>query len=330
MGVLGYTILTLSVLGAFLAVILYVVAQKFKVYEDPRIDDVEKMLPGANCGGCGFAGCRAFANALVTEDDIAPLFCPVGGADMMRSIGDFLGKSAPVREPQVAVVRCAGSCAKRPVLNRYDGALSCAVESALYAGETGCSYGCLGQGDCVVSCSFDAIHINPETGLPEVDQDKCTACGACVKACPRVIIELRRKGPKNMRVFVSCINKDKGGVARKSCEVACIGCGKCVKICPFDAITLENNLAYIDYNKCKLCRKCVPECPTGAIWEVGFPPRKIADAAPAKPDAAMPASQPAQTAPAPRVEAKPSTTAEQAKEPAHGAPVSEEKDTKQE
>ena len=145
--------------------------------------------------------------------------------------------------------------------------------ASLYAGDTGCSYGCLGQGDCVVVCNFDAIKMDPRTGLPEVDQEKCTACGACVKACPKFIIELRNMGPKNRRIFVSCVNKDKGGVAKKACEVACIGCYKCVKACPFDAITITDNLAYIDYNKCKLCRKCVTECPTHAIWEVNFPVR---------------------------------------------------------
>ena len=278
MGVLGYTILTLSVLGVLSAMILYFVAQKFKVYEDPRIDEVEKMLPGANCGGCGFAGCRAFATEMVTRDDISPLFCPVGGGEMMTQIASFLGKSAPEREPMVAVLRCAGTCAVRPHKNEYDGASSCVIEASLYAGETGCSFGCLGKGDCVEVCAFDALHMNPETGLPEVDQDKCTACGACVKKCPKMLFELRKKGPKDRRVFVSCMNKDKGGVARKNCEVACIGCGKCVKVCPFEAITLENNLAYIDYNKCKLCRKCVTECPTGAIWEVNFPPKKPAEA----------------------------------------------------
>lgn len=276
MGVLGFTILTLSLLGVLCAVILYVVAQKFKVYEDPRIDEVEKMLPGANCGGCGYAGCRTLATALVKEDNIVSLYCPVGGAALMKDIGSYLGKSAPEREPTVAVLRCNGSCIHRPRINRYDGALSCVVESALYAGETGCSFGCLGQGDCVEVCKFDALHMNLETGLPVVNQDKCTACGACVKKCPKNLFELRRKGPKNMRVYVSCTNRDKGAVARKNCEVACIGCGKCVKVCPFEAITLENNLAYIDFNKCKLCRKCVAECPTKAILEVNFPPRQPA------------------------------------------------------
>ncbi len=276
MGVLGYTILTLCVLGILAAVILYVVAQKFKVYEDPRIDDVEKMLPGANCGGCGFAGCRAMASALVERDDISALYCPVGGGDCMKKVADFLGKAAPEREPQVAVVRCSGSCQNRPRTNTFDGASSCAVIASLYGGETGCTFGCLGKGDCVAVCEFGALSMNPETGLPEVDQEKCTACGACVKACPKMVIELRKKGPKDRRVFVSCVNKDKGGVARKSCSAACIGCGKCAKVCPFGAITIENNLAYIDFNKCRLCRKCVAECPTGAIHAVNFPPMKPA------------------------------------------------------
>ena len=116
--------------------------------------------------------------------------------------------------------------------------------------------------------------MNPETGLPEVDENACTACGACVKACPRRIIELRPKGKNNRRVYVSCVNKDKGAQTRKACSVGCIGCGKCVKVCPFEAITLENNLAYIDPAKCKLCRKCEAECPQGAILAVNFPPRK--------------------------------------------------------
>ena len=176
--------------------------------------------------------------------------------------------------PKIAVVRCNGTCENRPRTSQYDGARSCAIEHSLYVGDTACGFGCLGCGDCVAACPFDAIHMDSTTLLPVVDDDKCVACGACVKACPRNIIELRNKGPKDRRVFVSCVNKDKGGVARKACKAACIGCGKCAKECPFDAITVENNLAYIDYSKCRLCRKCVGVCPTGAIHEVNFPPRK--------------------------------------------------------
>ena len=149
-----------------------------------------------------------------------------------------------------------------------------AIAASLYGGETGCSYGCLGCGDCVAACQFDAIHMNPETGLPEVDEEKCTACGACAKACPKSIIEIRPQGKKSRRIYVQCVNKDKGAVARKACTVACIGCGKCVKVCPFEAITLENNLAYIDPNKCKSCRKCEEACPQNTIIALNFPPRK--------------------------------------------------------
>ncbi len=295
MTVLLFTILTLSVLGILSAVILYFVARKFKVEEDPRIDEVEKMLPGANCGGCGFAGCRAMAEAMVKRDDISALFCPVGGAETMKTAAAYLGKVAPEKEPTVATVRCGGTCAKRPRTNEFDGAKSCAVASSLYVGETACAFGCLGYGDCVEACAFDAIHVSPETGLAEVDPEKCTACGACVKACPKNIIELRKKWPKTRAVYVSCVSKDKGAVVMKACKAGCIGCGKCVKACPFGAITLENNLAYIDPQKCKLCRKCVNECPTGAIALKGMEPLpKEPKASAAKPEAkpaAAPASQ---------------------------------------
>jgi Na+-translocating ferredoxin:NAD+ oxidoreductase RNF subunit RnfB len=272
-----YAVASLGIIGAVAAVILYFVAQKFKVIEDPRIDEVEEELPSANCGGCGFAGCRAYAEAIVNqaekEGNLEGLNCPVGGNDVMAEVAKILGLEVEEQDPLIAVVRCNGSFANSPKKVSYEGATSCAFVHNLFAGNGGCPYGCLGEGDCVKACTFDAIHINPETGLPEVN-DKCVACGACVDACPRDIIELRPKGKKDRRIFVSCINQEKGGPARKNCSVACIGCGKCVKVCPFDAITLENNLAYIDPIKCKLCRKCVPECPTNAIHELNFPPRK--------------------------------------------------------
>jgi ferredoxin len=173
--------------------------------------------------------------------------------------------------------------------------------NACGAGETACGFGCLGCGDCVNACQFDAIHVNPETGLPEVDDEKCVACGACVKACPRNIIELRKKGPKGRRVFVSCVNKDKGPVAMKACKAACIGCGKCAKECPFGAITVENNVSYIDHTKCRLCRKCVAVCPTGSIHAVNFPapkPKPEASAAPkAEAPKAAPVAEPANVEP---------------------------------
>lgn len=271
---------SLGAIGAISAVILYFVAQKFKVYEDPRNGQVEEVLPGANCGGCGYPGCKGFADACVKAESLEGLFCPVGGAPVMAKVASILGKEATESVPKVAVIRCNGTCANRTKTSIYNGAGSCAIEASLYGGDTGCAFGCLGNGDCVKVCTFDAIHMNAETGLPEIDDEKCTACGACVKACPKIIIELRKKGPKSRRIFVSCVNKDKGGVARKACTAACIGCGKCAKECPFDAITIENNLAYIDDNKCRLCRKCEAVCPTGAIHAVNFPPRKTAEAAP--------------------------------------------------
>ena len=269
---LFYTIVPLCAIGLVAAVVLYFVAQKFMVEEDPRIDDVEKMLPGANCGGCGFPGCRGLATALVEQEDISSLYCSVGGGECMKSIADYLGKAAPVKEPQVATVRCGGTCEKRPRTTTYGGTRSCAIAAGVYKGETDCAYGCLGYGDCVEACAFDAIHINPETGLAEVDADKCTACGACVQACPKGVIELRKKWPKNRAIYVSCVSKEKGPVTMKACKAGCIGCGKCLKVCEFGAITIENNLAFIDSTKCRLCRKCVAECPTGAIKMVGLAP----------------------------------------------------------
>jgi len=268
------TVVTLSLIALAASVILYFVAQKFMVIEDPRIDEVQALLPAANCGGCGFAGCRNFAEALVKADTFEGLNCPVGGGTVMASAAELLGKTPPAVEPQVAVLKCNGSPDNRARTNRYDGVLNCRISHSLYLGETDCSYGCMGYGDCVTACAFDAIHIDVATGLPVVVDDKCVACGACVKACPRNLIELRKKAKKDRKIYVACSNCDKGGPARKACKVACIGCGKCVKVCAFDAITMENNLAYIDAQKCTFCRKCVAECPTGAIIEVNFPPRK--------------------------------------------------------
>lgn len=270
-------VIVLGAIALIAAVILYVCSKKFAVKEDPRIAQVSAILPGANCGGCGFPGCSGMADALVKGADAGSLdglMCPVGGAEVMGQVADLLGMAIANTDPMVAVVRCNGTCELRPRIAEYDGLRTCTAMNACGAGETGCGYGCLGCGDCVAACQFDAIHMNPETGLPEVDEDKCTACGACTKACPRHIIELRKKGPKGRRIYVSCMNKDKGAAAMKACKAACIGCGKCEKECKFEAITITNNLSYIDFNKCRMCKKCVEACPTHAIHAVNFPAPK--------------------------------------------------------
>lgn len=270
-------VIVLGAIALIAAAILYVVSKKFAVYEDPRIAQVTELLPGANCGGCGFPGCSGMADALVKGADngsLEGLNCPVGGAAVMSSVADLLGMAMANTDPMVAVVRCNGTCEQRPRIAQYNGLRSCAAMHTCSAGETACGYGCLGCGDCVAACQFNAISMNPETGIPEVDEERCTSCGACVKACPRHIIELRKKGPKSRRVFVSCVNKDKGAVAMKACKAACIGCGKCQMECKFEAITVEGNLAYIDFNKCRLCKKCVEACPTKAIHAVNFPAPK--------------------------------------------------------
>ena len=284
---MDFILIAVAVLGAIgliAALVLYLCSKKFAVYEDPRIAQVTEQLPGANCGGCGFAGCGGLADALVKGADagsIEGLKCPVGGAEVMGKVADLLK------------------------IAEYSGLRSCAAMNSCGAGETACGFGCLGCGDCVAACQFDAIHMNPETGLPEVDEEKCTSCGACVKACPRHIIELRKKGPKGRRVFVSCVNKDKGPVAMKACKAACIGCGKCEKECNFGAITIEGNVSYIDFNKCRICRKCVAVCPTKAIHDVNFPTPAPAPKPkePAAPKAEAPAAPKAEAPAAPKAEA---------------------------
>lgn len=277
---MNFILIAVAVLGGIAlvsAVVLYVCSKKFAVYEDPRLGQVTALLPGANCGGCGYPGCSGMASALVKGADAGSLdglYCPVGGAEVMGQVSDLLGMAVANTEPKVAVVRCNGTCELRPRIAEYSGLRTCTAMNSCGAGETGCGYGCLGCGDCVSACSFGAIKINDETGLPEVDEDKCTACGACVNACPRHIIELRKRGVKNRRVYVRCVNKDKGAAAMKACKAACIGCGKCEKECKFGAITIQGNLSYIDPDKCHLCRKCVEVCPTHAIVAINFPAPK--------------------------------------------------------
>lgn len=280
MNLILIAVIALGAIALVSSTVLYACSKKFAVKEDPRVGEVSELLPQANCGGCGFAGCSGMAVALVKGADagsIDGLFCPVGGQDTMNAVADLLGMAVANTEPKVAVVRCNGTCNNRPKIVEYSGLRTCAAMNACGAGETACGFGCLGCGDCVAACQFGAITINKDTGIAEVDEEKCTSCGACVKACPRNIIELRKRGPKGRRVYVSCVNKDKGPAAMKACKVSCIGCGKCQKECPFDAILITNNLSYIDPDKCRSCRKCEKVCPTHAIIAVNFPVPKAQD-----------------------------------------------------
>ncbi|WP_425234694.1 Fe-S cluster domain-containing protein [Ulvibacterium sp.] len=270
-----YSVLLLVSLGVTAAMVLYVVSKKFYVYENPLIAKVEDLLPAANCAGCGSPGCKAFAEKLVDTDDISDLFCPVGGNDVMQLVSEALGKEVAEKDPTVAVVRCQGACDVRPRTSEFQGPKSCAISALIYSGETDCQYGCLGDGDCVAVCKFDAMYMDESTGLPVVITDKCTSCGICAEACPRDIIEMRPKHKRDLKIYVGCLNEDKGGIARKACSVACIGCSKCFDICPKEAITMVNNLAYIDPEYCTLCRKCVPVCPTDSIIETNFPKKKV-------------------------------------------------------
>lgn len=252
-----------------LAAGLGIASKKFHVERDERIDKVEEVLPGANCGACGFAGCASFAEAVVAGE--APVDgCPVGGENVAQKIGDILGKTASGGERQIAQVLCAGGWKETTHPAEYRGIESCKAANMVNGGTKSCQYGCLGLGDCVAACPFDAIKMG-ENGLPEVDPDKCTGCGKCVEACPRNIITL---APISSQNHIRCSSHDTGKVVTKICEVGCIGCGICARVCPVDAITIEDNLAIIDYDKCINCGLCAEKCPKGTIEFTG---KKIKD-----------------------------------------------------
>ncbi|MDE6278254.1 MAG: RnfABCDGE type electron transport complex subunit B [Muribaculaceae bacterium] len=265
MNILFATIAILGFTGLAGALLLYATSKRFAVATDPREDAVREALSGANCGACGLKGCADFARACVSRGKLEGLNCPGAGASGMKRIAEILGVDAEAKETPVAVLHCNGTCASRPRPYVYDGAQSCSVMNAVGVGTSGCAYGCLGCGDCVAVCRFGALRMDPETGLPVVDASKCTGCGMCAKECPRSLFELRPRGRRERRVWVACSSRDKGAIARKVCAAACIGCGKCARTCPFEAISITENLAYIDPAACRACGKCVPVCPTGAI-----------------------------------------------------------------
>ncbi|MEG2070982.1 MAG: RnfABCDGE type electron transport complex subunit B, partial [Bacteroidales bacterium] len=196
-----YAALIVGSIGLIAAVILFFVSKAFRVIEDPRIDEVAEKLPGANCGGCGFAGCRALAEAIVKANSLNGLECPAGGSSVREQIATLLGLEATVTEAKIAVIRCNGNRENAPAKVLYDSAHTCNFAQIVFAGENACPFGCLGCGDCVSVCQFDAIQMDPLTKLPVVDENNCVGCGACVKICPRNIIEIRNKGKLNRRIF---------------------------------------------------------------------------------------------------------------------------------
>lgn len=247
------TVLSMGGVALVAGVILYLAAKKFAVFEDPLIGEVEALLPGANCGGCGAAGCHAFAEKIVETKDLNN-YCPVGGGEVASKIAAVLGLEPSFSEKMVARVFCNGG--ERAVkAGEYRGIDSCAAMAINNASDLACPYGCLGLADCVKACPFDAIHM--VEGVAVVDDEKCTACGKCVVACPRLLIELT---PHAKTVYVACKSPDPGAAVRKYCSVGCIGCKACVKACAFDAVTCEATLAKIDPAKCTECMKCVEAC----------------------------------------------------------------------
>ena len=253
-------VLTMTALGLLFSVGLVLAYKKLKVEEDPKVEKISEILPQANCGACGFSGCRAFAEALVKGKAEAN-GCPVGGEEVAQGLAGILGVEAGEHIKKIARLHCRGTKAAAKERGVYLGISTC-YASHLVGGNKQCSYGCLGYGDCVRACPFDALYMGDE-GLPVVREDRCTACGKCVDACPRNLFELH---PIAQNILVFCRSEDRGPTARKVCKNACIACGICVRACP-EAIILENNLAIITDHK-KIKPEAIPEiekCPTDAI-----------------------------------------------------------------
>ena len=248
-------------LGLALAMVLVIANKRLFVYEDPKIDEVEDLLPHANCGACGTAGCRAFAEQLVAGK-IEPAACTVNSPEMNQVIANFLGVELGSKEKLVARLACAGGNNVARRYGDYQGIDSCRAAAMISGGGKGCVWGCLGLADCREVCDFDAI-VMDRFDLPQVISDKCTACGDCVDICPRDLFSLQ---PASHRLWVACKNLEKGEKAEQECTVACNGCGRCAMDAPEDLISINNNLAVINYTKNPLAsRVAIERCPTGAI-----------------------------------------------------------------
>ncbi len=253
-------VLSLGISGLVIGILLAVAAEKFKVEINPKIPEIQSVLPGANCGACGFPGCAGLAAAIV-EGSAAITACKVGGSAVAEKISGIMGVTANSMEPQVAVVYCQGDCDLATIAADYEGVTECRAANALGGTKT-CSYSCLGLGSCARACPFDALHMN-DKGIPVVDREKCTGCGICVKTCPRNIIGLV---DESKEVHILCRSYDRGPVVRKNCKIGCIACQACVKACPQKCISMDKGtLAKIDYSLCDNCHVCVSKCPVKTI-----------------------------------------------------------------
>ena len=258
-----YAIIILGALGLIYGLGLAFASKKFHVDVDPKIEAIIEVLPNANCGACGYPGCAGYAEAIVMNDEELNK-CAPGGAAVVGKIAAIMGKEASAADRKVAVIKCQSGGANNTFFRyEYQGVTTCKAAVLINNGPNLCAYGCVFQNDCIAACQFGAISLD-ENGMRIVDKEKCTGCGACVKACPRDLIELVSE---KKRVHILCSSHDKGADSRKACgnKTACIGCGICVKKCPKDAIELQNNLAVLNYDLCIMCGICADACPTGAI-----------------------------------------------------------------
>lgn len=266
-GVVQHSLIILAVLtslGVIFGLVLAYANKKMAIEVNPLIHIVEDVLPKGQCGACGFAGCMAYAEAVVMNPDVPPNLCTPGKDPVAKLVGDLTGKAAAAVEPRIAQVKCAGTHAKAVKANEYHGVQDCVAANLLFGGPKSCKYGCLGLGTCVKACPFGAMTMSEE-GLPIIDPDKCTGCAKCETVCPKKVISMM---PIGAHVRVNCNSHDKGAVAKKACSVSCIGCTLCVKECQYGAIKMENNLAVVDEKVCmEKCDNptCLAKCPTKAI-----------------------------------------------------------------
>ena len=237
-------VILVVIVGLLASCMLSYASKVFAIQEDQLFLDLRAELPGANCGGCGFAGCDDYAHALVENSEIPCTKCSVGGPAVAKKLAALMGQEAGEMEKKVAFVMCNGTTENAEQLYQYEDIDSCKAAKQLYGGSKVCPFGCIGLGDCVEACNFDAIRIM--NGVAVVGRDYCTSCGACAKACPQKLIKII---PESSKVQVRCHNEQKGADARKVCKTSCIGCGMCARVCPKGAISVENNLSRIDPEK---------------------------------------------------------------------------------